>query len=133
MDPHRRLWHVHGVREEEDRCELPPAAPSSRRGRPAGSFTQHRRMQELRTLLAQHPRGLTLHDVAQCLHVTTRSARRYLQAIEVELEATTDRPGGTKRWRIPSTELPRRVTLRPMQAYTLLAARPVFETLRGSA
>jgi predicted DNA-binding transcriptional regulator YafY len=103
-----------------------------KRGRPAGEFTQHKRMSDLRQLLVQHPKGVTLEEIAAHLSITPRSARRYLRAIQYDLEAIPERPGGQKRWRIPSVDLPRRVTIRRTQAYALLATRALFEPMRGS-
>lgn len=90
-------------------------------------------MAELRRLLIQHPKGVTLHEVAAHLDVTPRSARRYLNALPMELEAEVERPSGQKRWRIPAVDVPRRVALRRTQAYALIAARDLFEPIRGSA
>jgi predicted DNA-binding transcriptional regulator YafY len=44
-----------------------------------------------------------------------------------------ERPGGALRWRIPASDLPRKIELRRTQAYALLAARRIFRTLEGSA
>lgn len=101
-------------------------------GRPSGKFTQHKRMSELRQFLVQHPKGVTLTEIAAHLAITPRSARRYLSAIQYDLEAVPERPGGQKRWRIPSVDLPRRVAIRRTQAYALLAARSLFEPMSGS-
>lgn len=114
-----------------------PASKKSlvQRGRPSGSFTQHRRLDRLKRLLEQHPKGLTLEEIAEHLQVTTRSVRRYLKEAgkEYELERIPDRAGhGLLRWRILPSELPRKVELRRTQAYALLAARKVFEPMRGS-
>jgi predicted DNA-binding transcriptional regulator YafY len=104
-------------------------------GRPSGRFTQHRRLDMLRELLARHPRGLSLYDLADSLDVSTRTLRRYLKEIELEynLESTTVRGGGPLLWRIRQSELPRKVELRRTQAYAILAARRLFEPMRGSA
>lgn len=110
-----------------------PNEPFRRRGRPAGTFTQHRRMAELRRLLVQHPKGVTLHEIAAHLDVTPRSARRYLNALPMELESEVERPSGQKRWRIPAVDVPRRVALRRTQAYALIATRDLFASIRGSA
>lgn len=90
-------------------------------------------MSELRQLLHQHPKGVTLVEIAAHLRITTRSARRYLREVQLDLEAVPERPGGQKRWRIPAVDVPRRVALRRTQAYALLAARTLFEPMRGSA
>lgn len=104
-------------------------------GRPRGRFTQHRRLDILRDLLTQHPAGLSLYDLAEELGVTPRTMRRYLTEFrrDYELEPIPTRGGGPLLWRIRSGEIPRKIDLRRTQAYALLAARRVFDPLRGSA
>jgi predicted DNA-binding transcriptional regulator YafY len=103
-------------------------------GRPKGKFTQHRRLDRLRELLEQHPKGMTLYELADALGVTARSMRRYLREVEREMDLISgaDKPGGPLRWRIDPSAMPRKVELRRTQAYALLAARRVFEPMRGS-
>lgn len=105
------------------------------RGRPKGKFTQHRRLDRLREILEKHPRGISLYDLAEALQVTVRSMRRYLKEIEREydLESVPSRGGGALLWKVRSGEMPRKVELRRTQAYALLAARRLFEPMRGSA
>jgi predicted DNA-binding transcriptional regulator YafY len=104
-------------------------------GRPRGGFTQHHRFEYLRELLTRNPRGLTLYQIADLLDVSTRTARRYMKqmAREYDLENVAARDGGPLVWRIPVSELPRKVALRRTQAYAMLAARRLFEPMRGSA
>jgi predicted DNA-binding transcriptional regulator YafY len=104
-------------------------------GRPLGRFTQHRRLDRALELLEKHPRGLSLYELADALGVTPRSMRRYMKEIqrEYELESTRARAGGALLWRIRAGEIPRKVELRRTQAYAILAARRVFEPMRGSA
>lgn len=106
-----------------------------RRGRPPGSFTQHRRLDRLREILARHPRGLTLYELADALGVSVRTMRRYMPEVEREydLESKATKPGGPLLWRIRTGEMPRKIELRRTQAYALLAARRLFEPMRGSA
>jgi predicted DNA-binding transcriptional regulator YafY len=52
---------------------------------------------------------------------------------QYELEPVPTRGGGRLLWRIRAGEIPRKVELRRTQAYALLAARRLFEPLRGSA
>lgn len=52
---------------------------------------------------------------------------------QYELEPVPTRGGGRLLWRIRASEIPRKVELRRTQAYALLAARRLFEPLRGSA
>jgi predicted DNA-binding transcriptional regulator YafY len=104
-------------------------------GRPKGRFTQHRRLDRLRDLLARHPRGVSLYELADALDVTPRTMRRYLKEVEREfdLECAPVKGGGALLWRIRAGEIPRKVELRRTQAYALLAARRLFEPMRGSA
>jgi|CZKU01.1.fsa_nt_gi predicted DNA-binding transcriptional regulator YafY len=104
-------------------------------GRPTGKFTQHRRLDVLREKLEVHAGGLSLEDLAQMLRISTRGVRRYLSelALITELESIEVRPGGAHLWRIKPSERGRAVLLRRTQAYALLAARRVFEPIRGSA
>ena len=98
----------------------PSAAPPPKpKGRPKGQFTQHRRLDKLRLLLEQHPRGLTLYELADILEVTPRSMRRYFEEVRerFDLVATRDAPGGAQRWRIDPASMPRKVELRRTQAY----------------
>ncbi len=75
---------------------------------------------------------MTLKEVADTLHVTPRSARRYLEELGSAVEKV---PTGTRtpRWRLCASHRPRAIKLRPMQVYSLLAAQRVFDLLRGSA
>lgn len=104
------------------------------RGRPPGKFTQHRRLDRLREILSRRPKGLTLYELADGLGVTVRTMRRYMSEIEREfnLESVPARPGGALMWKIRASEIPRKVELRRTQAYAILAARRVFEPMRGS-
>ncbi len=120
-----------------DRTTAPSNAPPSsrRRGRPRGPFTQHRRLDTLRALLQRHPKGLTIYELAAELDVTPRSLRRYLSEVkrDLELVSAPSRPGGAVLWRLAPGEVPRKVEVRRTQAYALLAARRLFEPMKGSA
>ena len=104
-------------------------------GRPRGGFTQHHRFEFLREVLTRHPRGLTLYELSNLLDVSPRTVRRYMKemAREYDLENVAPRDGGPRAWRIRASELPRKVALRRTQAYAMLAARRLFEPMRGSA
>lgn len=108
--------------------------PVKARGRPKGPFTQHRRLDNLRALLQKHPKGLTIYELATELKVTPRSMRRYLAEVrrDLDLVCTAAKPGGVRLWRLAPGEAPRRVEVRRTQAYALLAARRLFEPMRGS-
>ncbi len=107
-------------------------ARAPKAGRPKGRFTQHRRVAHLRQVLEARPHGLTLEELALSLKITQRSIRRYLGEFD-DLEFVETRKGGPLRWRIKPGERGRAVPLRRAQAYALLATRPAFEVLRGSA
>jgi predicted DNA-binding transcriptional regulator YafY len=114
----------------------PASRPKGPRvGRPTGRFTQHRRIDLLREKLEAHAAGLTLQDLALMLRITTRSVRRYLRELGLvtEIESIPMRPGAAHVWRIKPSERGRAVSLRRTQAYALLAARSVFDVLKGSA
>lgn len=104
-------------------------------GRPKGKFTQHRRLDLLRDLLLRNPRGITLYEMAEALSVTPRTMRRYMKEVEREfdLEGEPTRGGGAMLWKIRTSELPRKVELRRTQAYAFLAARRLFEPMKGSS
>jgi predicted DNA-binding transcriptional regulator YafY len=104
-------------------------------GRPPGKFTQHRRLDRLKTALEADPAGLSLAEIATVLHVTPRSVRRYLGYLKLltPIEAVPASPGRENVWRIKPSERARSVPLRRAPAYCLLAGRAVFEPLKGSA
>lgn len=112
-----------------------PPQRQSAAGRPKGAFTQHKRVDTLRTLLEQAPKGLTLAELGDALGVTPRSMRRYMAQMkhDLDLVPTPLRPGGPQRWRINPQSVPRRVEIRRTQAYALLAARRMFQPMKGSA
>src|SRR5438093_2094362 len=110
-------------------------------GRPPGQFTQHKRLDKLKDLLERQPRGVTLQEIGIALKVTTRSARRYLRALDgtregedfFTLEDQPTTPGGPLLWRLKPSERGRAVHIRRSQAYAILATRRALDVLRGSA
>ncbi len=124
-----------GATSERPTAPSVPPPGSNRRGRPRGPFTQARRLESLRSLLLRHPKGLTIYQLGAELGVTPRSLRRYLVEVKRELELTshTPKPGGPALWRLAPGEAARKVEVRRTQAYALLAARRLFEPMRGSA
>jgi predicted DNA-binding transcriptional regulator YafY len=111
-----------------------PPSPKTR-GRPRGRFTQARRLDTLRALLQRHPKGLSIYELAGELAVTPRSLRRYLSHVKRELDilSVRSKPGGPVLWKLAPGEAARKVEVRRTQAYALLAARRLFEPMRGSA
>ena len=110
-------------------------AITTHRGRPKGQFTQHRRLDKVRELLERHPRGLTIYELADSLRVSTRTLRRYMKEVgrDYDLEPRQVKTGGQIVWGIPQRDMPRKVELRRTQAYALLAARRLFQPLKGTA
>ena len=113
---------------------LSSGGPRRVRGRPRGPFTQHRRLDALRSLLQRHPGGLSIYELSRELSVTPRSLRRYLAEVrrELDLISVPAKRGGANLWRLAPGEVPRKVEVRRTQAYALLAARRLFEPMRGS-
>lgn len=103
--------------------------------RKQSTFVQARRLDTLRAALETQAQGHTLEELANFLGVTDRSVRRYLNQLSrsVELESVELTRGGAHAWRIKPSARARTLPLRRSQAYALLAARSVFEPLRGSA
>ncbi len=104
-------------------------------GRPAGKFTQQRRLDKLRTALEANANGLSVAEIASVIGVTTRSVRRYLGYLKAltPIEPVSAGPGRENLWRIKPSERARAVPLRRAPAYCLFAGRGVFEPLKGSA
>jgi predicted DNA-binding transcriptional regulator YafY len=113
----------------------PRRAKFPRRGRPPGHFTQHHRVEALRRALENNPAGLPVSAIATLLGVTIRSVRRYIGGLQdhLQLESVPTAPGGAHLWRIKPSERGRSIWLRRTQAYGLLAARPIFEVMKGTA
>lgn len=103
-------------------------------GRPKGQFTQHKRFDAVRALLQRFPKGLSVYELARELQITPRSMRRYLAEVrrELDLVSSVAHPSRVRVWRLSPSEVPRRVDVRRTQAYALLAARRLFEPMRGS-
>ncbi len=91
-------------------------------------------MERLREILMRNPKGLTLYEMADAVSVTPRTMRRYLKEVDrdFELESAPLKGGGALVWKIRASELPRKVELRRTQAYAFLAARRLFEPMKGS-
>ena len=118
------------------RSPLRPKVPVL--GRPAGRFTQHKKLSRLHDLLEKHPQGLTIPEMASALRLTSRSIRRYLRYLQGPegadaLESVALGSRGALRWRINPRDRGRAMNLRRTQAYGLLSVRQAFDPLRGSA
>jgi predicted DNA-binding transcriptional regulator YafY len=116
------------------RTELPPKK-TGKAGRPRGSFTQAKRLDRLRALLEQSPAGITVEELAEFARCSDRTVRRYLGELQRQLDLESFEPahGEPWRWRIKPSEQSRAVAMRRTHAYSLLATKPIFAPLRGSA
>lgn len=112
---------------------MPLPNPQRGPGRPRGKFTQRQRFDTLLECFMQRPRGVTLEDIASLLHVSPRSARRYLDAVHQEVELEKVKGAREPTWRLLPQHRVRKIALRPMQIYAILASRGMFEGMRGSA
>ncbi len=83
----------------------------------------------------RNPGGLTIYDLARELDVTTRSMRRYLSEVgrELDLVSFASSSGAARLWRLSPSEQLRKVEVRRTQAFALLAARRLFEPMRGTS
>jgi predicted DNA-binding transcriptional regulator YafY len=89
----------------------------------------------MREALENTPGGLPLDALANVAEASVRSVRRYLRELSrmVELESIEVTKGGIHLWRLKPGERGRTLFVRRTQAYSLLALRPIFELVRGSA
>jgi predicted DNA-binding transcriptional regulator YafY len=89
----------------------------------------------MREALENTPGGLPLDALANVAEASVRSVRRYLRELSrmVELESIEVTKGGIHLWRLKPGERGRTLFVRRTQAYSLLAVRPIFELVRGSA
>jgi predicted DNA-binding transcriptional regulator YafY len=112
-----------------------PARKQATVGRPRGAFVQAKRMERVRNALEQSPAGITVEELAGHLRCSDRTVRRYLQELQraLDLESFEPAQGEPWRWRIKPSEQSRAVAMRRTHAYALLATKPVFAALRGSA
>ncbi len=112
-----------------------PQRKQAKVGRPRGSFVQAKRMERVRNALEQSPAGITIEELANHLRCSDRTVRRYLLELQraLELESFEPAHGEPWRWRIKPSEQSRAVTMRRTHAYALLAAKPLFASLKGSA
>jgi predicted DNA-binding transcriptional regulator YafY len=86
-------------------------------------------------VLEREPQGITLARLAEQVAVTPRSVRRYLRELErtMDVESVETVPGRAHVWRLRPGDKARTIPLRKSQAHLVLAAMPLFESLKGSA
>lgn len=90
------------------------------------------RLHELRTLL-DGPEGVSIYDVAERFEVSSRTALRYLQALQRAGEPLYEEIAGKRKlWRLMPTARRQSVTLSTAQMVALFLSRRVFDFLAGT-
>ena len=90
------------------------------------------RLHELRTLLDSHE-GVSIYDVAERFGVSTRTALRYIQALQRAGEPLFEEASGKRKvWRLMPTARRQSITLTTAQMVALFLSRRVFDFLSGT-
>ncbi|MBI5546099.1 MAG: transcriptional regulator [Deltaproteobacteria bacterium] len=90
------------------------------------------RLHELKTLFDTSG-GVSVYDIAERLHVSVRTAIRYLRALEAAGEPLYEEfTGKTKVWRLMPSARHETITLSVGQMVTLYLSRRVFDFLAGT-
>ncbi|MFL5305286.1 MAG: helix-turn-helix transcriptional regulator [Polyangia bacterium] len=90
------------------------------------------RLHELRTLLESHE-GVSIYDVAERFGVSTRTALRYIQALQRAGEPLYEEAAGKRKvWRLMPTARRQSITLTTAQMVALFLSRRVFDFLSGT-
>ncbi|HVT07358.1 MAG TPA: transcriptional regulator [Polyangia bacterium] len=117
-----------------------PAPPRRRkvspRARPAKAavtrYAPSSRLHELRSLLDSHE-GVSIYDVAERFGVSTRTALRYVQALQRAGEPLYEELDGKRKvWRLMPTARRQSITLTTAQMVALFLSRRVFDFLSGT-
>lgn len=97
-----------------------------------GRYSPSRRFEELRALLSASG-GATVYEIAERLHVSVRTAIRYLRALEASGERVYDeRDGARKVWRLVATSGQAMLSLTTSQMVSLFLSRRAFDFLEGT-
>jgi predicted DNA-binding transcriptional regulator YafY len=115
-----------------------PADPrGTKRTRKAGTGTVTRyapasRLHELRALL-DGPEGVSIYDVAARFAVSSRTALRYVQALQRAGEPLYEEMSGKRKvWRLMPTARRQSINLTTAQMLALVLSRRVFDFLAGT-
>lgn len=97
-----------------------------------GRYSPARRLNEVKALLNSSS-GLTIYDISERLHVSERTAIRYLRALEDAKEPLYEEVvGRKKRWRLMPSARHESITLTTSQMVSLYLSRRVFDFLAGT-
>jgi predicted DNA-binding transcriptional regulator YafY len=108
------------------------AAPRCKAKVAVTRYAPSSRLHELRTLLESHE-GVSIYDVAERFGVSTRTALRYIQALQRAGEPLyEDLAGRRKVWRLMPTARRQSITLTTAQMVALFLSRRVFDFLSGT-
>ncbi len=104
----------------------------TKRAAPALRYSPARRLHELKTLLDTSG-GVSVYEIAERLHVSVRTAIRYLRALDAAGEPIYEElRGKTKLWRLMPSARHETITLSVQQMVTLYLSRRVFDFLAGT-
>jgi proteasome accessory factor B len=97
-----------------------------------GRYSPSRRFEEVRALLNSSG-GATVYEIAERLHISVRTAIRYLRALEDSGERVYDeRDGHRKTWRLMPSAREGVLSLTTSQMISLFLSRTVFDFLEGT-
>lgn len=97
-----------------------------------GRYSPTRRFEEVRALL-NTTGGATVYDIAERCGISTRTAIRYLRALENSGERLYDETEGNKKvWRLMPSAREGNLTLTTSQMVSLFLSRRVFDFLEGT-
>src|SRR5438128_2267559 len=97
-----------------------------------GRYSPSRRFEEVRALLNSSG-GATVYDIAERLHISRRTAIRYLRALEESgAKIYDEREGHRKIWRLMPSAREGTLSLTTSQMVSLFLSRRVFDFLEGT-
>jgi proteasome accessory factor B len=97
-----------------------------------GRYSPSRRFEEVRALLNSSG-GVTVYEIAERLHISVRTAIRYLRALEDSGERIYDeKEGHRKVWRLMPSAREGVLSLTTSQMVSLFLSRRVFDFLEGT-
>jgi predicted DNA-binding transcriptional regulator YafY len=97
-----------------------------------GRYSPSRRFEEVRALLDSSG-GVSIYEIAERLHVSVRTAIRYLRALEdTGARIYDEREGHRKVWRLMPSAREGTLSLTTSQMVSLFLSRRVFDFLEGT-
>ena len=117
---------------ERGKARNRPKTSQSARRKESDRYATAQRLHELKALLNSSG-GATVYDVAERLHVSVRTAIRYVEALRRAGEPLFDEMQGKQKvWRLMPTARAQTLTLTTTQMLTLFLSRRVFDFLEGT-